>query len=215
VLVVGCNTGDDCRPFIEGGAREIVGIDVVAEVGRDFPHSRVEYVRASIEKCPLPNHSFDLIYSVATMEHVHDVRAGFAEMARMARGVIYSVASPLWHACHGHHMACFHGHPWVHLLHTRDEMIDYAKAHGIDGERGYTIEAIVDYVTSPDHFNRRHAHEYVDACALLEGVALEANSLDLENGAMLSHPLGRLAIARGFDSIDLLAVTHTLIARRS
>ncbi|WP_319587456.1 hypothetical protein [uncultured Desulfobulbus sp.] len=38
VLVVGCNTGGDCRNLVELGAREVLGVDVVDGIGRDFSH---------------------------------------------------------------------------------------------------------------------------------------------------------------------------------
>ena len=133
VLVVGANLGEDCRRFAELGATEIHGIDLIEDVGAGFVDRRVTYHRGSIEACDLPDKRFDLVFATATMEHVHDIEAGFAEMARLTKsgGLLWSIASPLWHSPYGHHMACFEGHPWVHLLYDEAALRVYAREHGI------------------------------------------------------------------------------------
>src|SRR5215469_16727085 len=85
VLVVGANQGEDCRRFAELGAEEIHGIDVIENVGADFVDHRAVYHRGSIEACDLPDGRFDLVFATATMEHVHNIDAGFAEMARLTK----------------------------------------------------------------------------------------------------------------------------------
>lgn len=95
VLVVGANLGEDCRRFADLGAEEIHGIDVIENVGADFVDKRAIYHRGSIEACDLPNGYFDLVFATATMEHVHDIDAGFAEMSRVTKrgGALWSIAS--------------------------------------------------------------------------------------------------------------------------
>jgi len=216
VLVVGANTGGDCREFIELGASEVHGLDVIAEVGSEFQHPSVTYHRQSIERSDLPSNSFDLVYSFATMEHVPDIVAGYAEMARLLRprGFIYSMASPLWFSPYGHHMGCFHGHPWIHVVHDRQGIIDYANRNGIDGERGYSIEAIVDYMLDKTHFNMTPSIRYAETARSLQDILIVENSLLREDFALLDHDLGREAIALGFTAYDLLPVTHRFIASK-
>lgn len=86
VLVVGCNTGLDCRCFVEGGAQEVHGVDVDEAIGRDYAHPAVRYFRTSAEKMDLPSDSYDLVHCFATMEHIPDIQAAFNEMARVTRG---------------------------------------------------------------------------------------------------------------------------------
>jgi SAM-dependent methyltransferase len=97
ILIVGANTGEDCKLFVDRGAAEVHGLDVIEDVGKGFLHRRVTYHHSSIEHTDLPSNYFDLVFAVATMEHVPDIRAGFSEMERLARpsGIIYSVAAPL------------------------------------------------------------------------------------------------------------------------
>lgn len=215
-LVVGANTGGDCRLLINRGAAEVHGIDVIDDVGKGYPHERVIYRKTSIEHADLPSDYFDLVFTVATMEHVNDVRAGFSEIGRVTRpgGMIFSVAAPLWQSPYGHHMGCFEGHPWAHLVFGRDALIDYAKSQGITGERGHAVEDIADYMLSPANFNMLPASEYLDACAQMRGVSVQQNDLTFEPEAMLGHELGRQALARGYRKNDLLAVTHTFVARK-
>jgi SAM-dependent methyltransferase len=215
-LVAGANNGLDCKLFIDKGASEVHGVDVVDTVGADYPHPRVTYHRASIEKTDLPSGYFDLVFAVATLEHVPDVNAAFAEMARLTKsgGYIYSLAAPLWRSPYGHHMACFHGHPWVHLTMTRDEIIQYAKANGINGQNGHDIEFVVDYMLNPDYFNMTPAAQYVAACEALTGVELVENLLVPDHKETLNHDLGKRALRKGFDADDLLWVSHTLVARK-
>jgi hypothetical protein len=62
-------------------------------------------------------------------------------------------------------MACFDGHPWVHLVFERDGLIEYGRSYGIDGERGYSLEQIVDYMLNSAFFNMKPSSLYVEACA--------------------------------------------------
>lgn len=216
VLIVGANTGEDCERFVRRGAREVHGLDVIEQVGANYSHPKVIYHRQSIEKTTLPSDYFDLVFAVATMEHVPDVAAGFTEMARLVRpgGVIYSSAAPLWESPFGHHMGCFNDHPWVHLLFDPPSLADYARLHGIEGERGHSIGAIARYMLDPANFNMRPAGEYLAACAELPGLEIIENALYGEDPALLEHPLGQRALAAGFESESLLTTRHSFIARK-
>jgi SAM-dependent methyltransferase len=216
VLVVGANTGNDCRLFVEMGVGEVVGLDVVDEIGTDYRHERVTYLQKGIEESGLEAGSFDLVFAVATMEHVHALEAGFSEMARLTRpdGVIYSVAAPLWNSAYGHHMGCFIEQPWIHLLYERDDLIRFALENGIDGERGYTIDLIVDYMLNPQFFNRRPARDYLQACSKVEGVEILSNEMHRDPESRLEHEFAKRALARGYEPSELLSVTHVFTARR-
>jgi SAM-dependent methyltransferase len=219
VLVVGCNTGGDCRQFVERGAPEVVGLDVVDDIGTEFAHDRVTYIKRSIEDSGFADGSFDLIYAVATMEHVPDVAAGFSEMARVTKpgGFIYSAAAPLWNSPYGHHMGCFQGHPWVHVNFTVGQIMQYVKVHGIGPEApGVPIEATVEYMMDLRFFNMRPAHDYVSAVKALAGqFSRLENDVMMEDRKLLQHPLGQAAMARGYSEFELLGVTHKLVARKA
>jgi SAM-dependent methyltransferase len=218
VLVVGCNAGGDCKLFVDRGTPEVHGLDVIEQTGKEFPNERVTYHKQSIENCDLPSGYFDLVYSVATMEHVPDVKAGYSEMCRVTKrgGIIYSMASPLWNSPYGHHMSCFEGHPWVHLCFEPSEIVEYAKAQGIEGERGRAVEHIVGYMMNPAYFNRVSAETYLDAISLLPSLSLVENRIDaFDNKRLLNHKLAATARAKGYSDFELTGLTHRLIARKT
>jgi SAM-dependent methyltransferase len=213
VLVVGANTGDDCRLFVERGATEVHGIDVMPSVGEAFKHDRVTYHCAGIERSGLPSGYFDLVVAFDTMEHVPDIEAGFSEMARLARpgGAIYTVSDPLWQSPYGHHMRCFDGHPWIHLACDRGDLAEYAERHRIPGD----LSGVISYMFNPEHFNMRPAADYIRVCSTLPAMSVVRNDLASEPVSLLRHPLGRLAMSRGYVALNLLATTHTLVARKA
>jgi SAM-dependent methyltransferase len=213
VLVVGANLGEDCRRFADLGVKEIHGIDVIENVGADFIDKRAIYHRGSIEACDLPSDHFDLVFATATMEHVHNIEAGFAEMARVTKpgGIFWSLASPLWRSPYGHHMACFEGHPWVHLVHEKAALRDYARAHNITPPE---IDHIISYMFDPTPFNRRPAQDYIRAIDTLRGIQIMSNILYKLNALIIEHPLGQTALAKGFSADELLSESHYTAARK-
>jgi hypothetical protein len=147
---------------------------------------------------------------------VPDIESAFVEMARVTRpgGVVYSQASPLWHSPYGHHKGdLFAGHPWIHLLMDADEILALCAAEGIDG--GGDMEHHVRYMLNPAYFNMRPAVDYVAACHALPAVKLLSNDLAMESPEMLTAELEVRLAARGIGRDDALAVSHTLVARRT
>ena len=213
ILVVGANVGEDCRRFAHLGAREVHGIDLIENVGSEFIDRRATYHRGSIEASGLPGESFDLVFATATMEHVQDIEAGFAEMARVTArgGILWSVASPLWNSPYGHHMACFEGHPWVHLLFSEAGLRDYARTHGIASPG---IDEAISYMFDPAPFNRRAAQDYIVAVNKLQNIEIISNDLYKQDARFLEHPLGQKALATGFSIAELLSETHYAAARK-
>lgn len=216
VLVVGANKGEDCRYFVVRGASEVHGLDVIEDVGSAYSNPSVHYHRGSIEGCDLPANYFDLVFSVATMEHVPNIALGFAEMTRLTKpgGKIISHAAPLWQSAYGHHMSCFDGHPWVHLIFPPDELRAYAKSNGIEGERGIQIEYIVNYMLDQTIFNMMPGSEYLSVCDALRGIKIHRNRLNKTSARLLRHPLGRTALSRGFTPDNLLGVHHHFFATK-
>ncbi|MGM5050284.1 class I SAM-dependent methyltransferase [Tardiphaga sp. 604_B6_N1_1] len=216
VLVVGCNTGADCKLFIDLGAPEVHGLDVVDQVGSAYQDSRVTYYKKSIEDCGLASNSFDLVFSFATMEHVPDIASGFSEMARVTKpgGKLFCIAAPLWHSPYGHHMGCFSGHPWVHLAYDRAKIIEYARHNEIAGEGQHDLEFTVDYMLNETFFNKRRAHEYEQAVAALRDIDIIENQLQAVERELLSHPLAALAKANGFKEHDMLNQNHRFLGTR-
>jgi hypothetical protein len=55
---------------VNRGAAEVHGLDVIEDIGASYSNPAVKYHRGSIEGCDLPSDYFDLVFSVATVEHV-------------------------------------------------------------------------------------------------------------------------------------------------
>jgi len=223
VLVVGCNRGREARLFLDAGAREVWGIDVMKDVGLDYPDKRAHYAQMSAESMQLDDELFDVVFCLATMEHIARPEDAYREIGRVTapEGLAYVHSAPLWNAREGHHKGDIFDvdrYPWIHLRFDPHELkqlcasgeIEYP--HTVDD-----IDAQIDYMTSSDHFNKRPARDYVRICSELEGFDLERNKLHLEPESVLAliseDERARLA-ERGIDAIELRALTHTLVAWR-
>ncbi|MEO3473514.1 class I SAM-dependent methyltransferase [Roseomonas sp. CAU 1739] len=219
VLVVGCNRGEDCAHFVGLGARRVVGLDVMDEIGRNYTDPAVSYVKASAEAMPLDSGSVDLVFAFATLEHVPDIAAAFRDMARVAApgGIVYSAAAPLWCARSGPHWGgAFDHDPWPHLRLDAEGVVALGRAAQAAGRTSeyYEADRLRHFMTDPLLFNRRRAHEYLDACAALDDVDILRNAIEMEEQAGYDPPLVRALLAKGYTSFDLFGLTHRLIARR-
>ncbi|MDH4079755.1 MAG: class I SAM-dependent methyltransferase [Nitrospira sp.] len=218
VLVIGCNTGSDCKYFVSSGAKEVIGIDVIPEIGRGFTHPNVRYIRSSAEAIPLEPGRYDLVYCFATMEHIYDIEAAFYEMARVTKpgGLIYCVSSPLWNSRNGHHYPqYFSGYPWAHLRLSPEQALWWLREHNvvIDPKNG-TAENVVVYMFDNKNFNMKASAAYISACNKIKGFKVLRNDLVLEPEEVLDQEVRRELESRGFSSQELRAVTHHYIARK-
>lgn len=191
VLVVGCNRGREVGLFLDAGAREVWGIDVMDEVGIEYPHERARYFRMSAEAMDLDDRMFEIVFCLATMEHIAHPEAAFPEISRVtaAEGFLYVVSAPLWHSRQGHHRGNIFDadrYPWIHLRFEAEMLkrmcetgeIEYAESVGdVAGE--------IEYMMSSAYFNKRPARDYVQICSELKEVVIERNDLDLEPDSVL------------------------------
>ena len=218
VLAVGCNTGYDCRYFIELGAGEVHGVDIIDEIGANYAHPHVKYHQMSVEAMDLKSESYDLVFSCATFEHVPRIDLAFPEMVRVTKpkGIIYCVADPLWNSRQGHHKgAFFENYPWIHLRLSRDEILEYCKEKGITDPTGeHSMEAHVDYMLDSKFFNKMPAEQYVSICNNLKGVEILMNELYFEDKQYLTPKIYAELEPKGYQLEELLAVRHTFIARK-
>lgn len=219
VLVVGCNTGEDCRHFVDVGAGRVDGLDVIKEIGEAFRHRRVRYLRMSAELMGLQSNSYDLVFSFATMEHVSDIYSAFREMVRVMRpgGILYCVASPLWNSRHGHHKGeMFQDYPWIHLRLTEQGILAYCERNGISDPSGrLPISEHVAYMLNPKFFNKSPASRYVEVCNSLRNMQAVINDLALDPDEVLTPEICTELEPKGYTRTELLAVTHTYVGEKS
>ena len=223
VLVVGCNRGKDVSYFVEFGAKEVVGIDIMDEVGKEYTHEKAKYYQMSAENMDIKDNSFDLVYCFATMEHIPNIEKAFSEMVRVAKaeGIIYCVASPLWNSRQGHHYSHIFDiekYPWIHLTLTKEQIKDECN----NGKIVYpdwinNIDNHIDYILDSQDFNRSAAQDYIKICHELENIEIIRNDLDLEPEyylGLLSVNDFKKLLEKKINSTELLALTHTFIARK-
>lgn len=164
-LEVGCSDGLACELVAMLGVPRVRGIDTSAVVNLVPTSPAVKLARASCERLPFDDASFDLVFSIAVMEHVPQPDKAFEEMLRVTRpgGYCYVQTAPLYFSPFGHHMPYFR-EPWAHLTHTPDELIEYAGRTGLAA----TIEAelhigaghYIKGMLCPDHINGLTALEF-------------------------------------------------------
>ena len=223
ILVVGCNRGREVGLFLDAGAREVWGIDVMDEIGVDYPHERARYLRMSAEAIDLDDGMFEVVFCLATMEHVSRPEAAFPEVGRVAApgGFLYVVSAPLWHSRQGHHKSDIFDvdrYPWIHLRFDAEAIKRMCAAGEIEYPGSVeNIAGHVDYMMSTSYLNQRPARDYVRICSELEGVEIERNDLDLEPESvveLLPDDVGAELVDRVGGGIELRALTHTLIATK-
>lgn len=222
VLVVGCGNGGDCAPFVE--AQEVHGIDICDDIGQNFIHDKVQYFQESAESMNRESNYYDLVFSVATLEHIHNLEAAFAEILRVTKlgGLIYCVAAPLWNSYEGHHTyGVFPEFPWIHLRLSPEELIHYIEAREDIGSYTYIgnstsiekskIQDLVSFIFS-DYFNRISAETYLRIADSLDISYCIRNDIWHEGQALLTSDILKELQAKGFSQEELLSVSHTFVA---
>jgi ubiquinone/menaquinone biosynthesis C-methylase UbiE len=86
VLDVGCGTGIYSRRLADMGC-SVVGVDIsgnMLEIARKkVPEAN--FIESSVYALPFPKDHFDLVFSMATFEFIHNAKAGYFEMKRVAK----------------------------------------------------------------------------------------------------------------------------------
>jgi len=171
-LEVGCGDGLVCEYIANLGAKKVVGVDILPNVGYNFPNSKIEYLCRNAQSLPFPDHSFDIVYSIATFEHISNPSEVLSEMIRLLKigGYFYIRAEPLYHSAFGHHMFnYFEEFPWIHLRKSPEQILHYATATGaaerIQEDMGEPAEKYINAMLSKRHINGLLLDQY-DLAAL-------------------------------------------------
>jgi SAM-dependent methyltransferase len=150
--------------------------DVVPTKGFGTPFAkRYSFLLANIEDLPeCHNEKYDLVFSIATFEHVQKMPAALDRMYRALKpgGKLFSFFSPIWSAHDGHHLpemvdALGRGvdrsviPPWGHLLVRPPEMYHYLCTR-TDPE---TAGTMVYYIYQAPFINRLFTEDYLSYIA--------------------------------------------------
>jgi SAM-dependent methyltransferase len=210
--------------FLDAGAREVWGIDVMEGVGTEYPHEHARYQKMSAEAMAFDDSMFEIVFCLATMEHISRPEAAFREVSRVAApgGLLYVLSAPLWHSRQGHHKSDIFDqdrYPWIHLRFDGEILKRMCRTGEIQYPRSVeNIAEEIDYMTNAVYFNKRPARDYVRICSELEEVVIARNELDLEPELVLELLLAEdraELIDQVGDPIELRALTHTLAARKA
>lgn len=110
ILEIGCNVGRNLAHVFDAGCRELTGIDInadaIALLRSTFPElgSTATLIVAPVEDVikDLPDGGFDLVYTMAVLEHIHpDSEWIFGEMVRITRSILVTVEDE--HGVSAHH----------------------------------------------------------------------------------------------------------------
>ena len=130
---------------------------------------------ADVRRLPLADESFDLIFSIATFEHIHDMDVALKEMHRLLKphGVLFSHFGPVWSGGVGHHLWFdWKGQQYrfseeqtveplmqrfEHMLYSPEEMAERWRQQGIEEED--IQQFIFQFYISP-HINRYTEADY-------------------------------------------------------
>jgi ubiquinone/menaquinone biosynthesis C-methylase UbiE len=149
------------------GAMHVAGVDVMKTAGCSFPGPNITYKMMDAGNLDFPDESFDIVFSIATLEHVQYPLRVLEEILRVTKrgGHIYVQAGPLYHSPYGHHMfAYFQDQPWIHLRRSTNEIIAFAKEKEIDvrieSDLGMTAEQYIKGMLTREHINGLLFEEY-------------------------------------------------------
>jgi len=127
VLVIGSGRGADVLTLSKyEKAKFIYGIDVSPELTsfskrmlNDHKVSDTEIICADMSSVPeISNNSIDVIVSIATFEHIIDLKSVLEESYRVMKvgAVLHASFSPIWRHYYGSHLSKELPFPWTHLI---------------------------------------------------------------------------------------------------
>jgi SAM-dependent methyltransferase len=197
ILEVGCSDGLACDLLLCEEPQQITGVDVMAIVGCGYRDPRIRYERVDGSLLPFEDNSFDLCYSIATLEHCVDPIKVIEEMHRVTvpGGYCYIQAGPLYFSPFGHHMfGYFDDFPWVHLRLSPDEIIERLERTGLSSKIqngfGKDAETYVHSMMSIDHINGRRIAEYgLEYFEKHPGIDLVASNRSYEGEDLLTDSI--------------------------
>jgi len=167
ILEVGCSDGLACNLLLGENPAAITGVDVMETVGCVYRDPKITYAKMNAANLHFADQTFDVCYSIATLEHCQDPYAALQEMKRVTKrgGFVYVQAGPLYYGPFGHHMfGYFDAFPWVHLRLPVEGILDYCRTHQIDQQirqrLGRNPEHYVREMMSTDHLNGLSYQEY-------------------------------------------------------
>jgi len=197
VLEIGCGNGDLLKAISKCyNPKYVTGIDLMLSEwwGIDESEGTNWCVKdGNAEALDFTDNSFDIVYSIATFEHIKDLEKALKEIERVLKpgGRFYTSFSPIWTSVVGHHFVEDSEStwnlehlslipPWGHLYMTEKEMEEHLILQNISKELS---EQILNFVYSISIINRLSRIEIVNyiinsgmiICKLSENISFNRN----------------------------------------
>lgn len=167
ILEVGCSDRLAADIVANEQPGFIVAIDAMPCQPSQFDDPRVTCVQMDAHKLDFSDGTFNLCYSIATLEHCSDPFVVMSEMKRVLRpgGHAYIQVAPLYCSPFGHHMfGYFDDFPWIHLRKSKNQIMEYCRSRSLDksieANTGQTVEQYIEGMINPLHVNGKTYAEY-------------------------------------------------------
>lgn len=219
VLEIGAADGQVARDLVRAGAATVVGIDKNPSSDWDRPdqdQSGVQLLEMDAHRLEFGRGEFDLVVSLATIEHLADPALAVSEAHRVLRsgGLFLARFAPIWSFATGHHYQVWLEDPavhipvWAHLYWTEAEMFAFlSERHG-----AAAAAAAVDYIYRQDAINRLPCAEYTRIFGRTSFGSIELTPLRSEGfRPFLSRTKGRLP---GWETEELLVAGFEVFGRK-
>lgn len=168
VLEVGCGDGSVLKHIAQKyEPKQIVGIDRKEYNNANKKGDNWEIIEGDINTIEFPDSCFDAVISVATFEHVLDIKMALQQIRRVLKpyGKFFTKFGPIWTSIVGHHYLFYEEKwaglipPWGHLWMNNREMFEYLQPLVGDEE---AEKACFQIYISPK-INRLRRIDYYDA----------------------------------------------------
>ncbi|MEA2059222.1 MAG: glycosyltransferase [Thermodesulfobacteriota bacterium] len=197
ILEIGADDAVLLSRFAEKGMALGLGVNNWYWSGRDPKIVRVtENIMISwgdIRSLPVEDESFDIIFTIAAFEHIHELDIALQEMHRILKpgGIIYTCYGPIWSSAEGHHLWFERNGTWFkfsepettkpildnydHLMYDREEMAEKLSSRW----DAAAVQEFLYQIYDNDHINRYMYSDYIRMFqnSLFELIKLE-NFLD-------------------------------------
>ena len=207
------------------GAKSVTSINLDPEFDTALEVAEgVKRLFMDARELSLPDNSFDAVFGIALLEHLHGLDQILSELNRVLKpgGRVYLNGGPLWNSARGHHLVVsgptgryFHfnfDNPlpnWYHLLKDQEELLAWLLSEGINEE---DAGAIVDYTYGSPLINRASWQSMVASC---EESPMEVVRYDFTEGVRPAPELEQALVQKlNCDPEDLSRAAINLLLRK-
>jgi SAM-dependent methyltransferase len=227
VLIPGCYLGGaDVQRWLRYGVKHLDGCDVyslstrwkeiVPKLHQEYT-ATVDFRQASIEDLPYEDERFDLVSTMAVLEHVRNLRAMAKETSRVLkpRGLAWHGFGPTYYTFSGDHCVSAFGleQGYDHVLLTED---DYQQRINDQGFFDKQPDPNLPFWARNNQFSFARSTEYLEIFSEffeIEDIVLKLSEEGLEFRRAFPQKWNKL-LSCGIKEFDLLAKSLMVILRK-